>query len=258
MDTSKKTGFLITVLAIALVTMVGLNVYQLNKPEKENGNIFGEQVRAYLLENPAVIREAIEVLTAQEEATAAEKKKNALATRMDELENDGYSFVAGNPKGDITIVEFFDYRCGYCKRSFPDLMKTVEEDGNIRLVMKEFPILGEQSVLAARAVMASEKQGKYNEFHATMMQSRGSLSLDKIMNYASDVGLDVSKLAQDMKSDEITDNIRRTYDLARALDINGTPAFVIGGQLAPGAIPAEMMKRMVAEARTKKAATATN
>lgn len=260
MDQNKKIGFLVATLAIALVVMVGMNVYLLSGKEdsQAKGDIFGENVRAYLLENPKVIREAIEVLSAQEAAEAEERKRAALKDNLSELENDGYSFVAGNPDGDITIVEFFDYRCGYCKRSFPDLMKTVADDGNIRLVMKEFPILGDQSVLASRAVMASVNQGKYNEFHAVMMQSRGSLTLDRIMKYAESVGLDTLQLAKDMKSEKITESIQRTYALAQALDINGTPAFVIGGELAPGAIPAEVMKKMVAEARERNTKTATN
>ncbi|WP_169545474.1 DsbA family protein [Sneathiella aquimaris] len=257
MQNSKGTVALISVLCLGLAAMVGLNLYQMQKPEEDTKDIFGAQVRAYLLENPAVIREAIQVLSATEAAEARQKAKEQLASRLNELENDGYSFVAGNPDGDITIVEFFDYQCGYCKRSYPDLMKTVEEDGNIRLVMKEFPILGDESVLAARAVMAAEKQGKYNEFHKVLMESRGGLSLDKIMSYAQGLGLNVQQLAKDMGSDTISKSLSQTYELAQALNITGTPAFVIGGQLAPGAIPADTMKRLVAEARSKKS-SATN
>ncbi len=262
MKNSGKSAALTTVLAIALIAMIGMNVYQVTKPEKEapTKDIFGEQVRAYLLENPVVIREAIEALTLREQAEAEARKKEALVSRMGEIENDGYSFVAGNPNGDVTIVEFFDYRCPYCKRSFPDLMKTVADDGNIRLVKKEFPILGEQSILASRAAIAAIKQGKYIELHSAMMQAQGSLTMDRVMSYAVEVGLDTDQLAKDMQSEEITAGLRQTYDLAKALDINGTPAFIIGGELAPGAIPAEVMKKLVAEARTRKAEgkTATN
>ncbi|MBE7637170.1 thioredoxin domain-containing protein [Sneathiella sp. P13V-1] len=219
---------------------------------------FGAQVRAYLLENPTVIREAVERLQLAEAREEEIRKARLLTDLKDEIENDGYSFVGGNPNGDVTIVEFFDYRCGYCKRSFPDLMKTVEDDGNIRLVMKEFPILGEQSVLAARAVTAAREQGKYMEFHNALMQLRGGITKDRLMNIAKDLGMDAAKLEKDMGSEKITAEFRRTYDLAQALGITGTPAFIIGGQLAPGAIPQARMKQLVAQARDKTVNTTTN
>ncbi|MEH6402964.1 MAG: DsbA family protein [Sneathiella sp.] len=251
-------GTLSTILVLALVGMVGLYAARdLNFSKTEDGN-FGEKVRAYLLSNPQVIREAIEVLTATEQRDKADRSALALSAAQKDLEDDGYSFVAGNPNGDVTIVEFFDYRCGYCKKSFPDLMKTVEEDGNVRLVLKEFPILGEQSVLAAQAVMASQLQGKYEPFHKILMQARGGLTLDRINEYAAQVGIDTARLGADMKSDEIRNNIRQTYTLANALGITGTPAFVIGGRLASGAIPPRQMKMMIAEARAKKTSAVTN
>lgn len=251
-------GFLSTLLVLALVGMAGLYVARDLQFANTVDEDFGLKVRAYLLNNPQVIREAIEVLTANEQRDKAVQTALSLSSAKDELEDDGYSFVAGNPNGDVTIVEFFDYRCGYCKRVFPDLMKTVEEDGNVRLVLKEFPILGEQSVLAAQAVMASQLQGKYEQFHTVLMQARGALTLERIKEYAEDVGLDTDQLAIDMKSNEIRNNIRKTYALANSLGITGTPAFIIGDQLAPGAIPPQNMKMMIAEARSKKTRAITN
>ena len=251
-------GTLSTILVLALISMAGLYAARdLNFSKGEDGE-FGEKVRAYLLQNPQVIREAIEVLASNEQRDKAAKNALALSTAKKDLENDGYSFVAGNPDGDVTIVEFFDYRCGYCKRAFPDLMKTVEEDGNVRLVLKEFPILGEQSVLAAQAVMASQLQGKYEQFHEVLMQARGAFTMDRINEYAAQVGIDTDRLGVDMKSDEIRINIRKTYNLANALGITGTPAFVIGGKLASGAIPPQRMKMMIADARSRKTSDATN
>ncbi|MBL4739597.1 MAG: DsbA family protein [Sneathiella sp.] len=251
-------GILSTILILALVSMAGLYVARDLGFTKTDEGEFGQKVRAYLLQNPQVIREAIEVLTANEQRNKANQSASALSAAQKDLEEDGYSYVAGNPNGDVTIVEFFDYRCGYCKRSFPDLMKTVEEDGNVRLVLKEFPILGEQSVLAAQAVMASQLQGKYEPFHKVLMQARGGLTMDRINEYATQVGIDTARLAVDMKSDEIRINIRKTYNLANTLGITGTPAFIIGGQLAPGAIPAQRMRMMIAEARSKKTSSVTN
>ncbi len=258
MKNISKLSVLNFILLLTLAAVGGSYLFDGAKTSEENKEKFGEQVRAYLLQNPVVIREAIEVLTAHEQRAEAEKKRLALAGSKADLENDGFSFVAGNPDGDVTIVEFFDYRCGYCKQAFPTLMKTVNEDGNIRLVLKEFPILGDQSILAAQAVMAAQIQGKYKEFHDVLMTARGSYTKDKILGYAAEIGLDTDQLESDMKSDIITSNIRKNYNLARALGISGTPAFVIGGTLVPGAIPADQMKTMVADARARNSATATN
>jgi protein-disulfide isomerase len=219
---------------------------------------FGQQVRAYLLENPTVLREVITKLQVTEQQETQNRQSRMMTELKDEIQNDGYSHVAGNPNGDVTIVEFFDYRCGYCKKVYPDLMKVVEEDGNIRLVLKEFPILGEASVLGAHAVMAAEQQGKYMEFHDELMKLRGNITETRLMALASQLDMDGEKLAADMKSEEITTNIRRTYDLAQALGITGTPAFVIGDNLTPGAIPAEQIKQLVAQARDQAANSATN
>lgn len=258
MNNTSRITTLGGILIVAIVALAGIYVYQARPAQQVSDDKFGEQVRAYLLENPQVIREAIEVLTAQEQKAEEDASRQALASSITELEQDGYSAVMGNPDGDVTIVEFFDYRCGYCKRAFPDLMKTVKDDGNIRVVMKEFPILGDQSVLAAKAVMAAQNQGKYDEFHALLMNSKGSYTVESLKKQAVKIGLDPSQLEQDMKSNTITHNIQRTYALARALGISGTPAFVIGGTLVPGAIPASRMAAMVAEAREKNASTATN
>jgi len=219
---------------------------------------FGQQVRAYLLENPTVLREVITKLQVTEKMETESRQKRLMSELKSEIQNDGYSHVAGNPDGDVTIVEFFDYRCGYCKKVYPDLMKVVEDDGNIRLVLKEFPILGDASVLGSRAVMAAQLQGKYMEFHNALMELRGNITETRLMALASQMDIDGEKLAADMKSEDITNKIRRTYDLAQALGISGTPAFVIGGKLTPGAVPAERLKQLIAQVREQAANSATN
>lgn len=256
MKSSTRIVILCGLLFVTLTGLIGFNLYQYGYAKK---NVeFGSQVRDYLLENPKVIREVIQRLQVQEAREEAEEKSKNLAAYMDDLENDGYSYVAGNPTGDVTIVEFFDYRCGYCKRAYGDLMKTVEEDGNIRLVLKEFPILGEDSVLATRAAIAAEKQNKYMEFHDNLMKVRGGLSKGRIMQIAAESGLNTDQLLKDIDDEEISVKIQKTYQLANSLNITGTPAFVIGGELAAGAIPASTMKEMVAAARAKKDSAATN
>jgi len=146
-------------------------------------------------------------------------------------------------------VEFFDYRCGYCKQTFPEVMKAVEADGNIRLVLKEFPILGADSFLAAQAAIASIEQGKYLEFHTALMSSRGGLTMERIRSIATDVGLDLEKLEADMKKDAVRAVVEKNYALAKQLGISGTPAFVIGDEFIPGVISSEQMQALIAAAR---------
>lgn len=256
MGQNKRIALLASLLVVGILFLTGFNFYiagQTNNKEQ-----FGDQVRAYLLENPKIIREVIEELGRVETAEKEQQNNKTLSKFRSELENDGYSFVAGNPDGDVTIVEFFDYRCGYCKQSFPDLMKTVEADGNIRLVLKEFPILGEESVLASRAAMAAQMQNKYMEFHVALMENRGSLSLERLTDIAQSVGINVEQFKTDIESPEITNQIGNTYQLANALNISGTPAFIIGGQLAGGAIPQSQMTMLVEQARAKSDPSATN
>jgi protein-disulfide isomerase len=255
-----KNNALVSSLLVVVIVMLGgyMGFTTYNSPKEPTKDEFGQQVRGYLLENPKVLREAIELLSVQEARESEDLRVKTMASRKQDLEQDGFSFVAGNPDGDVTVVEFFDYRCGYCKRSFPDLMKTVEADGNVRLVLKEFPVLGPESIIASRAAFAADKQGKYMELHVAMMQSRGSLSQAKVLSLADKAGLDLEKLVADMNSDEISGYIRKNYELAQALNITGTPAFVVGDQLAPGAIPSARMAQMIANARTQKTSSATN
>ena len=243
----------------ALIGLIAFGVYQyvLTKPQVSD-NEFGERVRAYLLSNPQVLREVIAELGKQEEMAAAAERESLMTALSADLKNDGYSFVAGNPDGDVTIVEFFDYRCGYCKQSFPELMKAVEEDGNIRLVLKEFPILGAESFLAAQAAIASLEQGKYMEFHTALMESRGGITMERIRSIAADVGLDVAKLEADMKNESVREVVEKNYEIAKQLGISGTPAFIIGDEFVPGVISGEQMRQLIAAARESAALAAGN
>jgi len=167
----------------------------------------------------------------------------------DELQNDPTSPVLGNPTGDVTIVEFFDYRCPYCKAVVPRLEEVIAEDKAVRVVLIEFPILGDDSLFASRAAIASRAQGKYLVFHDAMMAHKGSLDQDKILELAKDSGIDVEKLKADMQAPEVDALIRRHHELAEKLGVNGTPAFVIGQELVPGAVDAETMKAKIKQAR---------
>lgn len=206
-------------------------------------------VKEYLLKNPEVIVEALRELRRREQEAKRKATRAALAKYRDEIVSDKDAPVGGNPNGNVTIVEFFDYQCGYCKRVMQTVIDSTKQDGNIRLVFKEFPILGPASVIASEAALAARKQGKYEAFHFALMGHKGQLSRDAIMDIAKSVGLDVEKLKDDMNSPEIKAIIVKNHRLARALAIQGTPAFVIGDQLVPGALDRGTLNRLVARAR---------
>ncbi|WP_373086415.1 DsbA family protein [Sneathiella sp.] len=259
MSESRKLSRLSIISLCVLVGLLLFGGYQVVTAKQQIGDDeFGSRVRAYLMSNPQVLREVINELSAQEKMAAAADQKSLLTVHAKALKHDPASYVAGNPDGDITIVEFFDYRCGYCKKSYPDVMKTVADDGNIRLVLKEFPILGEQSILATQAAIASIEQGKYIEFHDALMAARGSFSKEVILGIASDVGLDIDKLQEDMQKDSVRKIVEDNYALAKQLGINGTPAFIIGEHFVPGVLSIEQMKQLIASARESAAAADSN
>lgn len=206
-------------------------------------------VRDYLLKNPEVIVEALQLYQEREEQAEADRAKQMLMAHRDRLDDPTGQFVAGNPQGDVTIVEFFDYRCSFCKRVMPALLDEVEKDGNVRLVFKEFPVLGEDSVRAARAGIAAARQNRYYDMHLAMMQTRGNLSEAKILSIAVDLGLDVEQLLADMTSPETEAELASNYELAQLLNIRGTPGFVIGDELVPGAINADQFRALIQQAR---------
>ncbi|MDO8421054.1 MAG: DsbA family protein [Parvibaculum sp.] len=209
-------------------------------------------VHDYLVQNPEVMIEVMSELDARQEAAKRSAQNNAVAKHRKAIFDDPASFVMGNPKGDVTIVEFFDYNCGYCKRAFAPLMNTIKADGNVRLVLKEFPILGPSSVIASYATMAAEKQGKYFEMHKALFMHKGSLDEDEVMAVAKSVGLDIARLRRDMADPKFAKTIERNEALAQALKISGTPSFVIGDALHPGALSAEDLKLAIKDARAAK------
>jgi protein-disulfide isomerase len=151
----------------------------------------------------------------------------------------------------VTLVEFFDYRCPYCKSVSAGLIDTIKSDGNVRLVMKEFPILGAESEYAAEAALAANRQGKYGEFHEAMMTFKGKVTIDDVKRIASEIGVDTAKMERDIGAPDIASMIQRNYDLAQALGITGTPSFVISDQLIPGAVSMEELKKRIVAARQR-------
>lgn len=219
-------------------------------PEGEREKI-ESVVKDYILNNPEVIIQAIQSLREREELKNRQQTKANLVKLQGELLSDPNTPVGGNPKGSVTVVEFFDYRCGFCKRVFPDIVKLVDGDKDIRFVYKEFPILGPQSVTASKAGLAAWMldKSKYEVFHKVMMAAKGALPEDRVMTFAAKSGYDVKALQKVMKDPRIGAMIERTFDLAKALDINGTPAFVIGDQVIRGAVDLETLKSLISQAR---------
>lgn len=210
-----------------------------------------EVVREYLRRNPEVLLEAIEAMRAKRDAERQATVRENLVSLRGELENDPTSPVGGNPRGDVTIVEFFDYQCPYCKRVFPTVQTLLKTDGNIRYVFKEFPILGPKSVVAARAGLAAWTLDRdlYVPFHTALMQSKGRLSEQKVLDVAAQSGLDVERLRAAMANPGIDKALARNSELASALDINGTPGFVIGKAVVRGAVDLETLTALVSQAR---------
>lgn len=206
-------------------------------------------VRDYLLRHPEVLVEALKEFEARVAQQAADAQRKAVAERRDELINDPAAPVAGNPDGAVTVVEFFDYQCPYCKSVAGTLVETVEGEGDVRIVFKEFPILGPASEFAAKAALAAHQQGKYLDFHLALMASRGKLSEDQVLVVAERSGLDLDRLRADMEAPWIVEALARNQVLAELLQVRGTPAFVIGDEVVPGAIGMERMRELIAAER---------
>lgn len=213
---------------------------------------FRNEVRSYLLENPEVLMEAISVLEQRQQDQQAQDDISLVKANAADLFESESSWVGGNPEGDVTIVEFVDYRCSYCRKAFPEVSQLVSEDGNIRLILKEFPILGEQSVLSTRMALATRMahgDEAYKAAHDALISFRGEVNDTSIRAIASDLGLDAEPIIAAMKSPEIDAIIAENHALAQRMQISGTPTFVVGEQMLRGYLPLDGMKGVVEQVR---------
>lgn len=210
-----------------------------------------ELVRQYILDNPSVIIEAVNNYKQQEEEKAEANAKKALNDYLPYFAKTNLP-SAGNAKGDITVVEFFDYSCGYCKKAFTEISKLIEDDKNVRVVFIEMPILSEQSATASQWALAAQKQGKYFEFHKKLMEYAGPKTPDALKQFAKEVGLDVAQLEKDAGSDAVKAMIEENHKVATALGIEGTPGFVIGQDIVRGYLPYDALKEVIKMQREKK------
>jgi protein-disulfide isomerase len=209
----------------------------------------GPVIEQYVLDHPELLARAAAKLQERQEAQAKAGTRTVLASVKQELLNDPAAPVLGNPQGDVTVVEFFDYKCPYCKRVADDLTRLMMDDPKVRVVFKEFPILGPDSQIAALGGLAANRQGKYGAYHAAAMGHRGPFSEEVVLDIAKQLDLDVTRFQADLKDNALLDEIKKNQALAEKLNIDGTPAFIIGHEKVPGAIGLDDMKKLVDEAR---------
>jgi len=215
-------------------------------------------MREYLMRHPEILQEAINELEKRQQVADAEKGKAAIKENKEVLFSSPRQVTVGNPQGDVTLVEFFDYNCGYCKRALSDLMNLMKADPKVKVVLKEFPVLGPGSVEAAKvgvAVRMQDRTGKkYLEFHQKLLSGRGQADKARALAAAKDVGLDMARLEKDMASEEVTATLQESGQLADKLGLNGTPSYVVGPDVVVGAVGLDTLMEKVKNARACAAA----
>jgi protein-disulfide isomerase len=203
-------------------------------------------IKDYLVQHPGVLQDAMDALDKQQKQADADKARVTIKDNNATIFNSPHQVVLGNPQGNVTMVEFFDYNCAFCKRALPDMMSLLKTDPDLRFVLKEFPVLGPGSVEAAHVAVAARMQDptgkKYIEFHQKLLGSRGSADKERALAVAKEVGFDMTRLAKDMDSDEVKQTIEENMKLADALGVNGTPSYVVGDEVVVGAVGIDALK----------------
>ncbi len=239
---------------LAATTATPLAAFDMDAMSEEERTAFRAEIRAYLMENPEVLLEAINVLEQRQAAQQVEGDRELVRVNGDEIFADADSWVGGNPDGDITIVEFLDYQCGYCKRAHPEVKELITADGNIRYIVKEFPILGDASVLASRFAIAVLREAggeAYAQANDMLMTMRAQVSVVSLEGIAADLGLDVDAIMTAMQDPDIDRVIAENRALAQRLQINGTPSFIFGNEMVRGYVPLDGMLEVVAGIRSE-------
>ena len=202
-------------------------------------------IEKYISDNPEIVLRALEKIQDQEKESLAKEQKKQVDQNRDILFSGPEDMILGNPKGTISIVEFFDYQCGYCKKMLRVLLRTTQDHPDLKVILKEYPILGPVSVKAAQASLASRRQGKYKKFHQSLMLMNGRLSERAIFKIAEKVGLNIDKLKADMADPEIFSLLNTTRELGQKLSIRGTPALVVNNEIIPGAINLKKLRNLI-------------
>jgi protein-disulfide isomerase len=213
-------------------------------------------IREYLIAHPEVLQEAMMEFEKRQAAADAQKAQAAVKDNAKELFSSSRQVVVGNPQGNVTMVEFFDYNCGYCKRAMADMMALLNNDRNLRVVLKEFPVLGPGSVEAAKVATAARMQDKtgkkYLDFHQKLMGGRGQADKARALAAAKEAGFDVARIEKDMEGEEVKASLQEAFKLAQALGLNGTPSYVIGDKVIVGAVGLDALKEGINNARCGK------
>lgn len=231
---------------VALASVHGAQAQEIDRGQIE------EIVREYLLQNPEVIAEALTELDRREKEAAELARLQAVTDSADVLFNSTRQVVLGNPEGSVTLVEFFDYNCGYCKRAYGDMVRLIEEEPDLRVVLKEFPVLGQGSVEAAQVAVAvnSIAPEKYSDFHEALLLQRGQANKTSALKAATDLGLEAEAVAAAMTGDEAGQTIEEVYSIANRLGLTGTPSYVIGNEVVMGAVGYDQLKQRVTALKT--------
>ncbi|HEY8577010.1 MAG TPA: DsbA family protein [Devosia sp.] len=213
-------------------------------------SVLNPMIESFLMSDPKILQRMSVALDATMQKEERAQATGAIAAMHDKIYNDPGQVVLGNPEGDVTLVEFFDYNCGYCRNALPDLAALLAEDPNLRVVLKEFPILSNESIDAARvAVLVGDADVDYWAFHETLFTSRGKIDKQAALAAAADLGLSPVSLELDMNSETVAKTIQTSYEIAKALNITGTPTYIIGNEIIPGAIGVGELKTRIANMR---------
>jgi protein-disulfide isomerase len=242
---------LFTTLCLTAAPVLAGGLGEMSDAERD---AFRAEVRSYLVEHPEVLVEAMNELQSRQEKAAAVADDQLLVTYKSDIFGDSHSWVGGNPKGDITVVEFMDYRCGYCRKAYQEVEDLVKSDGNIRLIFKEYPILGDDSVTSSRfaiAVLQLHGDAAYKQAHDALISLRGQPDAATLGRLASDLGFEPQPILDKMNAPEVTAVIAKNQDLGVKMQINGTPTFVVQGSMLRGYVPLDAMQQIVAEERKK-------
>lgn len=207
-------------------------------------------VREYLLQNPEIVREALEELERRQAEETASRQRDAIAAQKNSLYGTEDLIVIGNPDGDVTLVEFFDYNCGFCKRAHGDLVALMESDPNLRVVFKEWPFLSQESVDAAKVSLAASRQGRYREFHEALLLGHGTANEARALEIAEAMGYDMDRIRADMNSPQVLATLEQNMVLADTIGVTGTPAYVVGERLILGARGLDVLREAVSEVRS--------
>lgn len=243
-----------TVFATIMAVSPPAFALELDAMTEAEKDLFGQQVREYLLENPEVILEAYRVFEERQRLAELQQDTILILKNLEEIQNDGFSWEGGNPDGDIVLVEFLDYKCGFCRKAHDELAALVKSDGNVRLVVKEYPILGQDSLNLSRAAVATLQSlgpDAYEKMYNQFIKHEGPVTDEAIAFLAHKADLDGNVILAKMQDTSVSDHIRKTAQLGREINVNGTPTFVINDQIIRGYVAAEHMKQILTELRTQ-------